>query len=311
MRARALLYGAALCLTASGCFHDLNALKAKRNMTGGLRNSDAGKPSTLSMDGGVAGENGGGASGAGGAPSEAACEPCPAVNDAGTALGLRSCCRGAINQECGLTFGQGSLCLARGVPGKSNSACPAAKQGATDLEGCCRPDGRCGLSGTMFDLGCVARDEILPALGVPRVDATACVYECVTDDDCGGVPGGYICGEDPKDTTHMRRICLNDCVRDQDCPKGQICTLGSDLANDAIRSYCRTPIGTGAVGDYCSAPRDCVHGICLQLKDMGNPYCTELCTNDPDCPASRPNCFGSKIDTPSKASTQNFSICGL
>jgi hypothetical protein len=162
----------------------------------------------------------------------------------------------------------------------------------------------------MFDLGCVARDEILPALGAPRSEVIPCVYECSTDADCAGVAGGFICTEDPKDTTHMRRICLNGCMRDQDCPKGQICTLGNDIAMDEIRAYCKAPLGTGAVGEYCSAPRDCIHGICLQFKGMPS-YCSALCSNDPDCPDARPNCFPTTIDTPSKASKDNFNVCGL
>jgi hypothetical protein len=159
-------------------------------------------------------------------------------------------------------------------------------------------------------LGCVARDEILPALGAPRADPMPCVYDCKTDDDCSAkVSGGFVCGEDSKDTTRMHRICLNDCLRDQDCFKGQACTLGNDIAMDRIIAFCQAPVGSAAVGERCTSPKDCAQGICLQYEGVDS-FCTQLCRTDADCAASRPKCFLSSIPTPSKLKTENFHVCG-
>jgi hypothetical protein len=302
---RATLLG--LCgfavLAGLGCKHDLAALRSGRTQATNLR--DAGTTTHLIID---AGDGGSGEGGALPGTSAGACEPCDAVTDAGVALGLRSCCRGAGNSECGLTFGQGGLCLPRMVPGAPSTECPAMRQGPANLDGCCRPDARCGLSGTMFDLGCVARDEIFPALGLPRAEAIPCEYECATDADCGVSGAGFVCTEDPKDAKHMRRICAKSCQRDPACLKGQICGLGNDLAMDRVLEFCQAPIGTVAPGEYCSAAQDCIHGVCLNFQGM-DKVCSQLCLNKADCPVAQKNCDALSIQTVSKSKTLNFQVC--
>lgn len=289
---------------ALGCSHDLNALRSG-GQSPDLR--DSGTLTKLIVDAGTA-DGGAGDGGSLPGTSPVACEPCDAVTDAGLALGLRSCCRGATNDECGLTFGEGGLCLSRMVPGTPSTECPAMRQGSLMLDGCCRPDARCGISGAMFDLGCTARDEILPALGAAKTDAIPCAYECKTDADCGLSATGYVCTEDPSDAKHVRRICAKTCQRDPGCLKGQICGLGNDLAMDRVLAFCQAAIGTIMPGDYCSAAQDCIHGVCLNFQGM-NPSCSQLCLNKADCPTSQKNCDAVSIQTVSKSKTLSFQVC--
>jgi hypothetical protein len=311
MRGPHLGFACVLALVA-GCTHDLKALRSKYD-TGGVRDSGAqshlGDGGGSGPDAGTAG--GGGSSGTGGkgALSPSACEPCADLPDAGAGVQLRTCCRGTGNKECGLTFGQGNLCLPRMSPGQMNSVCPAVHQAGMMLDGCCKPDARCGLDATGLGLGCVAREEILLQLGAAKADAVACQYDCATDADCASAPGGFVCTEDPADATHKHRICVNDCQRDQDCIKGHVCALGRDVAMDRMIAFCQPPVGKAQPGAYCSGAQDCVNAVCLTLAGMPG-FCTELCANDPDCPAERANCFVSTIQTPSKTGKQMFRICG-
>ncbi len=311
MRRAMLLLAALLACCALGCKHDLAALRSATSSGGGVR--DSGTPSHLGTGGSGSGGQGGsaGASDGGsgsGSVSPAACEPCPDQPDAGAALGLRACCRGTDGSECGLTFGMGQLCLQRMAPGQPSNACPSMGQGALSLDGCCRPDDRCGLDATGVELGCVAREEILVQIGAPRADPMACQYTCQTDDDCASATG-FVCAEDPKDSTHKRRICVKQCLRDQDCVKGLVCALGNDVAMDRVLAFCQPPVGNVAPGAYCSAAQDCVNGVCLQLQGM-DPFCTQLCRNPADCPSGRNTCFASSINTPAKDAMQTFHICG-
>ncbi len=76
-------------------------------------------------------------------------------------VGAKACC--TTSGACGSssTFLFGDACVARGGPvGTASTECPSESINFVDLEGCCRPDGQCGLSIDAvpnFDLGCVER----------------------------------------------------------------------------------------------------------------------------------------------------------
>jgi hypothetical protein len=321
LRPTALAALSALCALAVSCSHELDALRAERDEAGlragsgaGRSGSGAGGTSGEGPDAGVvpdAGGSGSGGSGAGGngGASAGVCEPCPELSMQADTLGLRACCRGATDLECGLTFGQGTLCLPRDVPDQANDVCPEARMGQIALDGCCRPDGRCGVLADKVGLGCAAREEILPALGLDAPPPIACKFGCDTDADCGGLPGGFVCVETPGDRSN--RFCADDCARDRDCPRGLICALSNDIAMDRVIAVCQPPLGMGEPGADCGSANDCVNGVCTRLKTSPTTFCTELCGTVADCgAATAKRCLSSDISSPSgRPEAFSFKVC--
>ncbi|MFI5306658.1 MAG: hypothetical protein ACHQ53_04850 [Polyangiales bacterium] len=297
MRGSAMILGALLCACALGCRHDLNALRSGGGKTSGLR--DSGTPAKL-MDSGVedAGDAGGhGDGGTAGAPSPAACEPCDPLPDAGM-IALRSCCLGLLNRQCGLTFGGGGVCLQRDVPGQADTECPGATARQMKLDGCCRPDGRCGLNAPNYGVGCGAREELLVQLGSATASAASCKYDCTTDADCSAV-SGYSCAEDPTDSTHKKHICVKTCHRDMECAKDQVCAPQSDMQmGGRILAFCQAPVGSMMVNDPCAIPGDCAQHLCIRVSP-GSPdgYCSQLCVTKADCPSTASKCLAQSFES--------------
>lgn len=299
----------ALAVALVACKHDLEPLQS--GLVGGkvpapLRDSGPPQPMNAGRDadGGVAGASGRvSTAGAGGTGSPAAdsCEPCDRLSAAATQVGLRSCCRGTTNEECGLTFGEGAVCLNRMVPGKSDPDCSAMMVGGMQLAGCCRPDGRCGVVAAPLGLGCLARDELPRAIG-GSAEPVFCNAECATDGDCEGTPTTNRCSENDD---RSARYCAVECARDRDCPRGLICALTNDVEMDRVLAVCRPPVGDQVFGEFCSAATDCVSGVCLMIEQQ-EPYCSRLCRNPTDCPEV---CFESTIPSPRTGQLQSFSIC--
>jgi hypothetical protein len=309
--------GAALVslLALAACKHDLDKLRAGRTASirdagtsgsgGGAAGGNAGRAGSAGADGGPvdAGDDSGAA---GGDPADV-CQPsCPEV-ESGGALELRSCCRGVGGRECGLTFGAGAVCLPMAVPGQADSMCTGVTVGGMRFQGCCRPDGRCGLEAGATGLGCVAREFISEQLGDGTAEPVACHYQCEADEDCNGVPGGFVCAED---ASGDERFCANDCSRDRDCPAefGQVCGFSNDFAMNRVLAICRPPVGDVEPGEACTAAEDCVHGVCLMVTGR-EPYCTDFCRSNADCVPARPTCFTSNIQRPDGGTEQEFSIC--
>jgi hypothetical protein len=309
MRPRAsMLRGAllVLLLCAAGCKHDLD--KLRRASDDGLR--DGGRGGDSGASGREAPPDAGGESGSDGGrvPVSDACEPCPEPSEQATRLGLRSCCRGLAEAECGLTFGGGNVCLPRDIPGQTDAACSGTTANGMRLEGCCRPDGRCGLLADATGLGCVAREQVLPGAGDESVEPIACRYECDADEDCNLLSGGFVCAEHPLDGV---RFCADECLRDQDCPEdlGLVCAFANDFGMDRVLAICRPAVGSVEPGEQCSRAEDCVHGVCLRVAS-GDPYCSQLCRSGVDCPADQRMCSGSNISRPSATGDAlRFTIC--
>jgi hypothetical protein len=299
---------ALLGVSAFACKHDLDALQSEVGQTAPLR--DGGVPKGGRNGGGIGSAGSAGrasAAGTGGSaePAPSACEPCERLSAPATQLGLRSCCRGATNAECGLTFRDGTLCLPRAVAGQPDTECGSANSGDMKLEGCCRPDGRCGVAATVFGLGCVARDELPANLG-GATQSKACTYECEVDADCNMGLSGLRCVEN---ADRDGRYCAVECERNQDCKQlGHVCALTNDVGMDRVLAVCRPPVGSAAPGEFCSAATDCVNGVCLAIQGQ-TPYCSQLCRNKPDCPAGSAACFQSNIQSPVTQRPQPFSIC--
>jgi hypothetical protein len=213
---------------------------------------------------------------------------------------------------CGLSFTPNGACLPREVPGREESKCPDARDGALKLDGCCRPDSRCGYMATGAVLGvfgCVAREEIPADFASIDTTAVSCEYRCDTDDDCNALPGDFVCTENPADGS--QRICAKKCTRDGDCGgQRRICAFGNDVEMNRVNAFCQAPIGAAEPGEFCSKAEDCGTGVCVQ--DPGDPtkgLCTQLCLNDPDCQSGQ-TCGQGDINRPQAGSgTQKFSIC--
>jgi hypothetical protein len=126
----------------------------------------------------------------------------------------------------------------------------------------------------------------------------------VADSDCNDVLPGYTCGETPD---HSTRLCLKACKRDQDCQRGEICGLSNDNAMDRVLTVCRAPIGDVEPGQFCSAAKDCVHGVCI----TADTTCSKPCANVGECGTPFKTCSASKIPTPSGGSQTTFNICRL
>jgi hypothetical protein len=291
-----------LLVAVAACKHDLDKLRSGRSA--GLRDGGTGGAGAGSGAAGDA-DNEGGTGGS--APATDACEPCEELSSTAMQLELRSCCRGVAGSECGLTFGAGTLCLAGSVPGQPDSVCDGASAGGMRLEGCCRPDGRCGLDARGTGLGCVAREIISEHLGDGSAEAVPCRYECENDAECNVVSGGLVCAEDPGGGA---RYCANDCARDADCAREfeLVCAFANDLAMNRVLAICRSGVGDVEPGDPCTAAGDCVHGVCLAVTNQ-EPYCTEFCRTNADCADDRPTCFSSNIARPDGGTAQMFSIC--
>jgi hypothetical protein len=191
------------------------------------------------------------------------------------------------------------------IPGHPDAACAAASSGDMRLEGCCRPDGRCGLAGSALGLGCVAKDELPASLGGSS-EPVYCTYECEADTDCNEVLPGLRCVEN---AARDGRYCASECERNQDCArKGEVCAFANDVGMDRVLAICREPVGDAEPGDFCSAATDCVHGVCLRVG-TAPAYCSQLCKNRPDCPTESSGCIRSNIPSPVTERLQPFSIC--
>ena len=316
---------ASLALAIAGCKHDLDQLSKDHDKLLPEAGS-SGKAGGSSGKGGSAGAGRGGSSGSGGTAgsnmpdggSGLPCDPCEELSPAAKALGLRSCCYGVPAKECGLTVGDGKVCLPRTVPGQPNETCGEIRILGTPRMGCCRPDARCGVLAENLGLGCVAREELAPLVadGGPAPMPIACEYTCKVDGDCSGVPKDVICAEPAEGT---QRTCVATCQSDGDCPgKDEVCSLTPDVGMNRWQNICTAPQGDAVPGEACARIEDCSHFVCVRpsAPDAGLPaapaYCSQLCRSPSDCPSG----FGFCTDTETRGAIQgtpglkqNFDIC--
>lgn len=100
----------------------------------------------------------GGTGGSGGSGNSANSVSCDKQCAASMVLGVAvpACC--TDDNKCGLDLsglGIGEGCAEMNAVGSANAACPAVNLlGFYPLEGCCRPDGKCGVLDTFAGLGC-------------------------------------------------------------------------------------------------------------------------------------------------------------
>jgi len=112
----------------------------------------------------------------------------PYRGDDETEAGASHCCTAtdACGSEASFLFG--AQCVPRdGARGEPSDACPDEFPNFLDLYGCCRPDGRCGLSidhVSNWDVGCVERSEMAAWLnaGSTERDALSLVFFLPVED---------------------------------------------------------------------------------------------------------------------------------
>jgi hypothetical protein len=92
-------------------------------------------------------------------PSEdvSSCSPCESIS--GSLGGVPACC--TDDNQCGAdlsALGGSAGCVDREQPGSMSNECPSISimQGGFDIPGCCRANGRCGITiMRLAPLGCV------------------------------------------------------------------------------------------------------------------------------------------------------------
>lgn len=284
-------------LSSVACSHDIDALKSRAQGSGGagdLRGTGGRRPISLPKDAGAGGSDaetdgglkpdaGDASSGSGGSGAADRCLPCDVLTAEAKDLGLESCCRGPFNRECGLRSPITDECLPLLVPGMPSPTClPVA---GVRLDGCCRPDARCGVDATDTGLGCVEPRQVTS--DAMASDGTGCTgdYSCTTDADCAGASGDSVCAVR---SPGGQGFCVDVCQRDQDCLSDQVCALTQDYASMRVVASCMPAVGAAKPGETCSTPNDCDHGLCR--PGMSSSVCTLVCATAKDCPSELPKC---------------------
>ncbi|MDX2056052.1 MAG: hypothetical protein SFV15_26860 [Polyangiaceae bacterium] len=99
------------------------------------------------------------------------CAPYPEED---TEVGAKHCCTAQVTCGSQASFIFGAACVERGGdPGVASPACPGETPDFLDLAGCCRPDGKCGLSidrVNNWDVGCIERTEMAALLNAGSGD---------------------------------------------------------------------------------------------------------------------------------------------
>lgn len=161
-------------------------------------------------------------------------------------------------------------------------------------DGDCEPTARClpvsNGQGAFWDTYCVPKE--LSCQVPPRGDVgAACArnQECISE----------LCVEGR---------CSQLCERGLDCPSGFSCVPQGQGAD--VVSSCRAEDRGGAVGETCDPTGgggDCASGLCVDGTDGGAATCTQICTEDSDCPGDA-RCAPAEIPSPD-APTLTASVC--
>jgi hypothetical protein len=103
---------------------------------------------------------------------------------------------------------------------------------------------------------------------------------CQSDDDCSGA---FVCGDDDG-IDGGAQVCLRPCTGDARCPNGFACTPQED------RALCLEATGNAALGEACTADRDCQDGVCDDRNNVCVAGCsaTEPCTGGLLCALEGP-----------------------
>ena len=91
-------------------------------------------------------------------------------------------------------------------------------------------------------------------------------------------------------------LCLASCDRNEDCPGGNVCQLGTDPQSESVHSYCSLRVGEKSTGESCAENHECVTGLCLTVVTytVTDQECSDddVCDSDYECrcPPEEPDC---------------------
>ncbi len=118
-----------------------------------------------------------------------------------------------------------------------------------------------------------------------------CADPCAGEEDC---PAGYTCEASmvPTDTGSVTiNVCVPEgapCLSDNDCTGTDVCVV--DRETDLILG-CGNAVGTGNVGDVCTADADCASNLCL------DGTCSAPCEAPNDCNDAGSTCDNTTVTT--------------
>ena len=126
----------------------------------------------------------------------------------------------------------------------------------------------------------------------PKRDAQPVDYSCPADAMGGGVCPINFCGT-LQTTSSLAPNAYAQSGADSICNGGHVCVVGPAVpAGDAFQLTCVAPVsGALSFGAPCStsaAGMRCANDtLCIASLDFpGQPFCSTMCRNDADCPAS-------------------------
>ncbi len=126
----------------------------------------------------------------------------------------------------------------------------------------------------------------------PKKDAQPIDYYCAADAMGGGVCPINFCGT-LQTTSSLPSNAYGTSGADSICNSGRVCIVGAAVpAGDAFQLTCVAPVsGALPFGAPCSTNTAGMHcaddSLCVASPDFSNqPFCSTMCRNDADCPAS-------------------------
>ncbi len=107
-------------------------------------------------------------------------------------------------------------------------------------------------------------------------------FECATQVFITGIDQQ---GQNIYQTLNMCRPIRRECELPADCRDGEACTIDNNQTATAARYACHPGYGPGEMGDDCSqgGSASCWSGVCVQIGDTGEAYCTQSCVTGADC----------------------------
>ena len=119
----------------------------------------------------------------------------------------------------------------------------------------------------------------------------------MSDDMSGGDMGGDMnaCAITPTPKMPINACGdrgLNGCFANSDCADDERCENLAPENENEVACCVKGPRGCKSTGEKClgeNGDLTCDEGLCVARND-GDPYCTQRCNSDNDCPESLPEC---------------------
>ncbi len=224
------------------------------------------------VDGGSGGIVTGGAGGGGGVVcGGVTCEPPSAP------IQVDSCCAG---DKCGLSSSLiGGQCIELGQPGDIDGSCPDQNFQGLPLQGCCKPNGNCGVFDSFLGLGCVDPSQF----GGPGGQKCGSVVIDAGAGGTGGAPVDAGTGGSPSDAgTPGATNCGSNANPTVCSPTEKCCVLspGPDYCGAKTATCACSGPNCDITNVSCDGPEDCPGQICCgTFSFQQNQYTDLACKN--------------------------------